>query len=257
MSEHFPDCTIYHMEQRSDEWKTARKGVLTASNFGPWLLDEKKVQLTIEEIKTELDKLGLTYPKSGKKEDYIAILPNAESYMQYGKGTASARENAICTLIAERAGCAFPPDNGSWATRRGEELEPEALKAFTAATGIELEEVGFCRSIHGSFGCSPDGLVVGESAGFEGKVLVPQNHLAGRRAGIVPSEYIHQVHGCMAVTGAQSWWFQLWNPNLAPLRIVIERDDFTEKLKAALIAFSTEYEQAWLDEVAANTKGVA
>ncbi len=32
------------------------------------------------------------------------------------------------------------------------------------------------------------------------------------------------------------------------------RDDFTEKLKAALIAFSAQYEEAWLEEIAANQR---
>lgn len=254
---HFPDCQIFHMEQRSEEWHQARKGILTASNFGPWLLDEKKVQLTIEEIKAELDKLGITYPKSGKKEDYIAILPNAESYKRFTGVTALAREKAICKLIAERANCDLGPNFENWAMQRGTELEPQAVAAFEGATGIRIREVGFCRSIHGAFGCSPDGLVIGESAGLEGKVLVPDTHIRYRRAGELPSEYLYQVHGSMAVTGAQSWWFQSFCPGLAPLRIVIERDDFTEKLKAALIAFSQEFEQAWLDEVAANTKGAA
>ena len=42
-ADHFPDCHILHMAQRSDAWFQARKGVLTASNFGPWLLNSGKV----------------------------------------------------------------------------------------------------------------------------------------------------------------------------------------------------------------------
>jgi predicted phage-related endonuclease len=211
---HFPDCHILNMPQRSDEWHQARKGILTASNFGPWLL----------------------------KSDATS---------------AKARESAICKMIAGRANCWESPNFENEAMKRGTLYEPDAIASFEKATGFEVREVGFCRSIHGAFGCSPDGLLVDESAGLEGKVPVPDAHIRYRRAGKLPDEYLYQVHGSMAVTGAERWHFQSWNPALAPLRIVIERDDFTEKLKAALIAFSAEYEQAWMDEVAANTKGAA
>lgn len=214
MKEHFPDCHILTMPQRSEEWFAARKGVLTASNFGPWLL----------------------------KSDATS---------------AKARESAICKLIAGRANCWENPNFENPAMKRGTELEPEAVDAFMIATGKNVEQVGFCRSIHGAFGASPDGLLVDESAGLEGKVPVPDTHIKYRRAGKLPDEYLYQVHGSLAVTGAKRWFFQSWNPALAALRIVIERDDFTEKLKAALIAFSAEFEQAWIDEVKANTKEAA
>jgi len=41
----------------------------------------------------------------------------------------------------------------------------------------------------------------------------------------------------MAVTGATSWWFQSWNPGLAPLRIKVERTRETDEMLSALKAF--------------------
>jgi hypothetical protein len=35
---------------------------------------------------------------------------------------------------------------------------------------------------------------------------------------------------------------------------LVDRDDFTEKLKAALISFCAQYEEAWLEEIAANKR---
>lgn len=207
----FPDCITHRMEQRTDEWFAARKGVLTASNFGPWLVNT-------------------------------------------GKVAEGARERAICALIAERANCESAPIFENWAMKRGTELEPQAIASFEGETGLKVEQVGFCRSIHGAFGCSPDGLIIGESCGIEGKVPVPETHIRYRRAGVLPDEYLYQVHGSMAVTGAESWWFQSFCPGVAPLRIRIERDDFTEKLKAALIEFSAQFERAWIDECKANAK---
>lgn len=211
MNELFPDCHLHHMAQRSDAWFAARKGILTASNFGPWLIN------------------------SGKVAD-------------------QAKERAICKLMAERANCESAPVYENWAMERGTKYEPLAVAAFEDETGIKLADAGFCVSRFGSFGCSPDGLVVGESVGFEGKVPVPETHIRYRRAGEVPDEYLYQVHGSMAVTGATHWWFQSWNPRLASLRILVERDAFTEKLKAALISFSAQYEEAWLEEIEANQK---
>jgi predicted phage-related endonuclease len=200
------DCEIHHCEQRSATWHQLRKGVLTASNFGAWLLKD-----------------------SDKK-------------------SRDARESAICKLISERAGCWQKPNYEDACMQRGTELEPQAVEAFERATGKKVIPVGFCRSIHGAFGCSPDGLIEDESAGFEGKVPVPSTHIQYRRAGVLPEEYKLQVHGSMAVTGAERYYFQSWSPNLASLRVAVRRDDFTEELKAALIEFSRQFETAWEQE---------
>jgi putative phage-type endonuclease len=199
----YPDCTIHRIPQRSEAWFALRRGVLTASRVGAWLL----------------------------KSDATST---------------KARENAICELIAELAECDEEPDRfENWAMKRGTAYEPDAVAAFERATGKKVTDVGFCMSKHGLFGCSPDGLIEEDGSGLEGKVPIPRTHIAYRRAGILPNEYLHQVHFSMAVTGARSWWFQSWNPDLANLHIEVKRDEFTEKLLAAAIVFSRELKEAF------------
>jgi putative phage-type endonuclease len=198
----YPDCQIHRIPQRTPEWFALRRGVLTASRVGAWLL----------------------------KSDATSM---------------KARENAICELIAELAECDEEPDRfENWAMKRGTAYEPDAVAAFEQATGKKVTDVGFCMSKHGLFGCSPDGLIEEDGSGLEGKVPIPKSHIAYRRAGVLPNEYLHQVHFSMAVTGARLWHFQSWNPGLANLRIEVKRDDFTEKLLAAAIVFSDELKVA-------------
>lgn len=199
------------MQQRTPEWHSIRKGVLTASQVGSWICNDTKA-------------------------------------------AKQARESALCKLVAQRAGAWEPPIFENEAMRRGTELEGAALEEFKRATGYMVRPVGFCISKHGKFGCSPDGLIDAENSGFEGKAPVPATHVMYRRAGVLPDEYYHQVHFSMAVTGASSWHFQSYSPGFAPLRVRIERDEFTERLKAALIEFSAQLEQAWIDECKANQK---
>ena len=206
--ERFPDCEIHRIEQHLEngeanpEWLALRKGVLTASGLGMWL-----IKCTTAAAK-------------------------------------KAKEAAICQILAETAELWEPPTFTSAAMQRGTDYEPDAVKSFNQATGKQVEHVGFCKSLYGHFGCSPDGLIVGENGGYESKCPLPSTHIKYRRAGVLPDEYKLQVHGSMAVTGADFWHFQSWNPCVANLRIVVERDDFTEQLLQGLIAFSIDVDIA-------------
>lgn len=196
--------TQYHFEQRSPKWHEIRKGVLTASEFGAWLL----------------------------KKD---------------KRSQDAKAKAIARCVSQIAGGWEPDIFETEAMRRGTEMEPEAVEHFELQTGLKVRPVGFCLSTEGRFGCSPDGLI-GDDSGFEGKVPIGPTHVYYRREGVLPDAYKLQVHGCMAVTGAKTWWFQSYNRGLASLRLEVERDDFTEELLAGLKSFSRELEAAIAEE---------
>jgi predicted phage-related endonuclease len=145
----------------------------------------------------------------------------------------------------------FAPDyarflGNKW-TDRGTEMEPEARKAFETHTGLTTEQVAFVTSERWQHvvGCSPDSLIrdaAGEYvAGLEIKCPSPFTHAEYIEAGTLPDEYKAQVHGGMAVTGLKRWHFFSHFPGLAPLHIIVERDDYTAKLTDALDRFIVEY----------------
>lgn len=153
----------------------------------------------------------------------------------------------IRELIAE----CFCPEFSNWAgnaaTERGQELEPEAREAFAKATGNALEQVGFVIGDDGVCGCSPDSLIaVGGSyvAGVEIKCPAPKAHVGYVLDGVLPDVYKQQVHGSMAITGLNQWHFFSYFPGLKPLHVIVKRDDYTEKMTAALALFVANYKAA-------------
>jgi hypothetical protein len=245
---HFPDCEIYHGEQRTPEWHALRAGQITASTAGEWLLEGCKVRTTIDEAKTYLDSQGVEYKKAGNRDYFLSLLPPEMLVPTYSKEAEGAKETAICEImegmvIDETA----PTWGGDKWMQRGVELEPVALDAFATFYGCQVEQVSFCQSLHGSFGCSPDGLVKGAPEGVEVKVLKGATHLKYLRAGILPREYRIQVLFSLAVTGATAWHFWAWSPVVPPLHILVQRDDTVERLKQSLIDFSADLEAAKID----------
>ena len=160
------------------------------------------------------------------------------------KRSRDAMQKAVCEVIAQQAGCDEPPVFETWAMKRGTELEPDAIEYFHESTGLHVEIVGFC--IHKSLvaGCSPDGLIEGQNAGLEIKCPYPATHVQYLLDGGLPNDYLCQVHGSMAVSGAESWWFMSYCPRLPTLRLLVVRDEFTEKMAAGIERFAMELEAA-------------
>ena len=193
------------VEQGSEEWLALRRGRPTASQFGRILTPAR----------AELSKSRFEY---------------------------------MDELIAE---CFFPEfvefEGNKW-TDRGNELEPEAREAFGYQTKLNLWQVGFCTRDDGVVGCSPDSLIVDEHgkvvSGLEIKCPAPKKHVTYKRLGKLPNEYKAQVHGSMAVTGVDEWHFYSYAPGVQPLHLVVDRDDYTQKLTDALDEFLIEYAAA-------------
>jgi hypothetical protein len=155
-------------------------------------------------------------------------------------------ERLIDELIVESI---YPPEEGvirpftadmEW----GMKLEAEARCYFDLSVATApVKEVGFILHESGLFGCSPDGLV-GEDSGLELKCPSPVTHVGYCRAGVLPLEYKAQVHGSMVVTGRSSWSFMSYARHLPPFHLLVNRDDYTAKLEAALFSFCARYNEA-------------
>lgn len=251
----FPYCDLFDMPQRSEAWHAIRKEKLTGSQVGPWIAEEPECRLTVPQMREILTALGHEKLPS-KREDLLSMIPEDQRPLSLTKTAESARERAICKILGAMSRCEVPdewevdpegppPRNpGLWAVWNGIRLEPEAVACFEKDTGLSVQEIGFCRHKSKIAGVSPDGLIVGESAGFEGKAPIPSTHVRYLRAGVLPEEYVWQVHFSMAVTGAATWWFQSYCPGLPPFRIKVERDETTAAISRNLSVFGAELEKA-------------
>jgi len=152
--------------------------------------------------------------------------------------------NFALELISE---CFFPQHAaffGTPWTDRGVSQEPAAREAFTAHTGLNVQQVGFVTRDDGVVGCSPDGLIFtgGEiTEGLEMKVPAPKTHVKYVYEGVLPDEYRLQVHGSLAVTGLDRWHFFSYAEGVQPFHIVVHRDDYTRKLSDTLDEFLILY----------------
>jgi hypothetical protein len=189
--------------QGSEEWLSARAGVITASMF----------------------KVARERLKSG---------PNKGDFSQAGKNYAFG-------LAVERIS-GKPLNEGfeTWQMKRGHELEPMARARHEEEAGVIVERVGFIKSDDGWFGASADGLI-GLDGGAEYKCLVSPNSLMPVLLDNDISEYIDQIQGCMWITGRKWWHYGLYCPALAAIRLDlywqhIQRDDeYIETMEQELI----------------------
>lgn len=188
--------------QLSPQWWEAHKGLPSASNFSRILT-----------------------PKTGK--------------------LAAAADDYICELVAETFRLDPPTEaertsQMNFAMRHGVDCEPEARRWFEHSEGVDVEQVGLCISDCGRLCCSPDGLL-GETCGLELKCPQGKTQVRYLLDGGLPDEYRGQVHGSMIVTGRPSWWFVSYARGLPPLKLLVERDEYTAKLEAGLEEFLQRY----------------
>ncbi|MCP4833088.1 MAG: YqaJ viral recombinase family protein [Gammaproteobacteria bacterium] len=195
------------MEQDSEDWHNIRKGRATASEF---------------------DKIITATGRQSKQ---------AHAYMR-----KLARESYLSDPHRFR---------GNKYTEWGREHEVHARNMFRHLKDLAVVEVGFVISDKLQVvGCSPDGLVCSDDgeyiAGLEIKCPQPDTHVDYLLEGLLPDKYKLQVHGSMAVTGLDSWWFVSYFPGMNPLIIEVKRDDFTDLVERRLEQFVLDFEPTLL-----------
>lgn len=136
---------------------------------------------------------------------------------------------------------------GNAHTDNGNEREEASRLAFTARTGLVVEELGFMTTNDLFVGASPDGMIRGPSgeyiAGLEMKNPMSTTHAKYLMAGVLPDEYRGQVHTSLYVSGLDFWHFFSSFPTLEPLHVVVRRDEYTDKVAKAWDDFRILYAQ--------------
>ena len=171
----------------------------------------------------------------------IPTASRASEIITAARGSLSASSKPyIAELIADRLGLGEPPTDGSHWMQRGHELEDEARRFYSFESGLEVQQVGFMTNEAGTAGASPDSVVVKDGkiiSGLEIKCPMPKTHIGYLINGGLPDAYKQQVHFSLAVSGFDRWIFLSYHPELDPLVVTVERDDYTAKVEKALDQF--------------------
>lgn len=169
----------------------------------------------------------------------IPTASNADCIVTPGKWEMSSQARGYaCELIGQHYDYNYGMNEEyvTAAMRNGSIMEPEARRFYEFETGTTVDQVGFCLSDCGRFGCSPDGLV-GDDGGLELKHPTAKTQVEWLYTGLVPAKYLPQIHWSMIVTGRKWWDFMAYYPGLPPLLRRVEPNEQTEKLRTAMDCF--------------------
>ena len=175
----------------------------------------------------------LSHPQGSDK--WLASRVGRPSASQFGKLiTTSGKPSAsaakyIDELVIERLSGLPTPHFQSEHMARGNELEPEARDYYELLTGDTVTEVGFILDDSEEFGASPDGLIMCGNEIVSGlEIKCPaENTMLGYiekpMKGV--KQYYQQIQGCMMITGAKTWQFLAYHPEMEPVLVTVECDE--------------------------------
>jgi len=124
-------------------------------------------------------------------------------------------------------------------------LEDESRANYEYYHDVDIRQVAICYPDEEKrYHASPDGLIVGESGGFETKDAIPKVQIKRLYKGTLPTEHYTQCQGSLLVTGYDYWIFQSYCRKMPPLTLTIKRDEkFISALARELDKFCLELAQ--------------
>lgn len=173
-------------------------------------------------------------------------------YTVIKSGESAARRNLRLKMVLE--GITGNPQERMFAPTKdmqwGIDNEHDNRKALEVATGLLIEQVGYCKLVGKRAGCSLDGRVddEGRLGIVELKCPASNTHLAYLQSKEVPREYLSQMRHNVWVTGAEFAIFQSYDPrfpkSMQVFRTRIDRKDLDiEGHERTVLQFLLEVER--------------
>ncbi|TWS25567.1 YqaJ viral recombinase family protein [Tsukamurella conjunctivitidis] len=199
------------MDQRSDAWHEARRGLVTASTVGQLLTTRR---LTAVDYICPACSSPAGEPCIGARGGPIKTMHTERTAK--AKSTSSpliiepasndSSRGLTKRLVAERI--TGQVDDNTFISddmQRGIDHEPYARDRYAEVNGVTVEQVGFMvRDVDGiRWGCSPDGLINTDGM-LEVKCPRPATHIDTIIADTVPIEHMPQLQ-CALLTSGRQW----------------------------------------------------
>lgn len=203
------------IDQRSESWFAERAGKITASRMHDVMLPRERDPF-----------------KSGPRKGLPR--PPPQALIDYAHQLAAERLTGRPRKQVKAA-----------ALQWGQDVEPAAVAAYQAETGVIVTLCGFVQHpAHAFIGASPDFLVDDEGGGEIKSPESSEVHLETLLVGL-PKEHIEQIQGGLWVTGRQWWDFVSYHPDFpADLRLYVqrvERDDaYIARLESACMEMESD-----------------
>lgn len=136
---------------------------------------------------------------------------------------SASSQRYAAQLVAERLGIESTDPLPTYWMQWGTEAEPYAIQEFERSQNLEVERVGFIE-LNDDCGCSPDGLI-GDNELIEVKCPKSETLIQWQLNGALPDEYRLQVQGSLWITGRSHCHFWGWHPQMAPMHLIVSRDE--------------------------------
>jgi hypothetical protein len=243
---------ILDTEQGSLDWITARLWRLTGS--------------ALKSNITATGALSKSQAAIAAVDKLIAGLDAANEIRTNPDAIAGLDDWQIQEWIGHYTGEKF---SGNKHTRRGNDLEPDALAALQDRIGMQIYPVGMCimgDDPNGVVSCSPDGLIYHDGilvAGAEVKCPTLATFYGYLADGTLPDEYKLQVHSAMAICEVDQWHFAAYFKSKPLFYVYVKWDKFTDTLYQSLQDFRAMYEERFweissvMKQLAQNAGGMA